>query len=295
MGRHAVLGVTGQTGAATARALLARGAAVRVVVRDAVRAAPWSARGAEVAVADLADAEAMTAAFTGAEAAYVLNPPAYAQPDLFARAEALASTLLAAARASHLKRLVVLSSIGAHLPAGTGNVGTNRTFERVLGALDGGVTFLRPAYFMENWRWVAAVAAERGLLPSFLSPAERAIPMVSVADVGEAAAQAMLQPGGGRRVVEIAGPAPCSPEDAAAAFSEAFGRPVAAAALPETEWPAALQGWRFTPRTIAAWIELFRAFNSGHIRFEGNGAAAVSGRTSMRDAIRRIVGSATAS
>jgi uncharacterized protein YbjT (DUF2867 family) len=294
MAVHAVLGVTGNTGGATARALLARGVRVRAVVRDAGRGAPWSGRGAEVAVADLADAASLAGAFEGADAAYVLNPPAYTLPDLFARAEALAGCVLAAARAVRVQRLVVLSSIGAHLASGTGNIGTNHSFERVLGALDGTVTFLRPAYFMENWAWVASLAAERGVLPSFLSPAERAIPMVSVADVGEAAADAMLDPRAGPGVVELAGPAACSPDDAAAAFSEALGRRVTVAAVPEAEWPEALRGWRFTPRTIAAWIEMFRGFNSGRIGFAKAGAATIAGRTSLRDAVRRIVGAGVA-
>jgi uncharacterized protein YbjT (DUF2867 family) len=295
MAVHAVLGVSGNTGGATARALMARGARVRAVVRDPARGTPWSARGAEVVSADLADAGSLTRAFAGADAAYVLNPPAYTLPDLFAHAEALAASVLAAARASRLRRLVVLSSIGAHLPSGTGNIGTNHTFERVLGALDGAVTFLRPAYFMENWAWVASLAAEQGVLPSFLSPADRAIPMVSVADVGEAAADAMLDPGPPGRIVEIAAEAACSPADAAAAFADALGRPVMAAAVPEAEWPAALQGWGFTPRTIAAWTELFQAFNSGRITFAGTGAVTVTGRTSLRDAVRRIVGAGAAS
>jgi uncharacterized protein YbjT (DUF2867 family) len=291
---QAVLGVSGNTGGATARALLARGARVRAVVRDPGRGAPWSARGAAVAVADLADSDALAAAFAGADAAYVLNPPAYASPDLFARAETLARSVLAAARAAGLRRLVVLSSIGAHLPSATGNIATNHTFERVLGALDGAVTFLRPAYFMENWAWVGAPAAEQGVLPSFLSPADRAIPMVSVADIGETAADVMQEAGPGPRIVEIAGPTACSPRDAAAAFAEALGRPVTPTAVPDEEWPAALQAWRFSPRTIASWIELFHGFNSGHIRFEGGAAVRVTGRTTLRDAIRRIVGAAVA-
>ena len=294
MAVHAVLGVSGNTGGATARALLARGARLRAVVRDPRRGAPWSARGADVVVADLADPGALAAAWEGADAAYVLNPPAYASPDLFARAEALAGSVLAAARATRLRRLVVLSSIGAHLPSGTGNIATNHTFERVLGALDGAVTFLRPAYFMENWAWVGTLAAAQGVLPSFLSPADRAIPMVSVADIGETAADVMQAAGPGPRIVEIAGPAACSPSDAAAAFAQALGRPVTAAAVPDQQWAAALEAWRFSPRTIASWIELFHGFNTGHIRFEGGAAVRVIGHTPLREAIRRLVAAAVA-
>ena len=60
---YAVAGVTGQTGAAVAEALLAAGQHVRVIVRRAEAGAGWRrSAGAEVAVADLADPVALAAA-----------------------------------------------------------------------------------------------------------------------------------------------------------------------------------------------------------------------------------------
>ena len=50
---YAVAGVSGQTGAAVARALLEAGETVRVIVRRPEAGADWKAQGAEVAVADL--------------------------------------------------------------------------------------------------------------------------------------------------------------------------------------------------------------------------------------------------
>lgn len=104
------------------------------------------------------------------------------------------------------------------------------------------------------------------------------------------AAEALLEPRAGLRVVEFAGPHACSPEDAAAAFSHALGRPVSVAVVPEAEWRAALEGWKFTPRTIESWVELFQAFKSGRIEFERRGSVPIAGRISIRDAIGRIVG-----
>jgi uncharacterized protein YbjT (DUF2867 family) len=187
-----VTGISGNRGGATARTLLERGARVRAVVRDPVKGALWASRGAEVAIADLADSTSLARAFAGVDAAYVLNPPAYASEDLFVQAEVFARSISEAAQRSRLSRLVVLSSIGVHRTSGHGNIATNSTFERILGVLGGSVTFIRPAYFMENWGWVAAAAANDGLLPSFLSPLDRAIEMISTADIGRIAAKAML-------------------------------------------------------------------------------------------------------
>lgn len=287
---YAICGITGNVGRAVARALLNRGEPIRAVVRDPAKGGAWASRGAEVAAADLADPRALTAAFDGVSAAFVLNPPAYREPDLFAQAREIALATRKAAIDSGVRRLVVLSSIGAHLPTGTGNVGTNRIFDETLSDTAASVVFVRPAYFMQNWAWVAAVASEAGILPSFLAPVERAIPMVSADDVGETVAEEMCAAGSPERsIVELEGPAPASPADAASAFARALGRPVAAVPVPESEWPARLAASQFSPRTIEAWVELFRAFNSGWIQFERPDGTR-HGRTSIGDAVAAMAG-----
>ncbi len=56
---YVVAGVTGQTGSAVAETLLGQGKAVRVIVRSAEKGETWRARGAEVAVASLEDANSL--------------------------------------------------------------------------------------------------------------------------------------------------------------------------------------------------------------------------------------------
>jgi len=48
-----------------------------------------------------------------------------------------------------------------------------------------------------------------------------------------------------------------------------LGRGVEVVEIPEAGWGDALGGSGFAPRTIAAWTEMFRGFNSGWIGFEG--------------------------
>src|SRR5438067_11552606 len=74
---YVVLGVTGNTGSVVADTLLRQGKPVRVVVRDAAKAAPWKQRGAEVAVAQVQDSRALAQALRGAQGAYLLLPPDY--------------------------------------------------------------------------------------------------------------------------------------------------------------------------------------------------------------------------
>ena len=74
----AVTGITGQVGGVVARTLLAAGKSVRAVVRSADKGSAWAKLSCEVAVAEMADPDALSVAFSGAHAVFVLLPPIFA-------------------------------------------------------------------------------------------------------------------------------------------------------------------------------------------------------------------------
>lgn len=275
----AVAGATGQTGAAVAEALLRRGARVRALVRARAQAAAWAARGAEAVVVDIDDPSTLARALAGAAGAYVLNPPAYAAPDLFAVAQARAKAWTEALASARVGRVVALSSIGAQLARGTGNILTNHVLERTLRAAGLAPGCVRAAWFMENWRGLAPEAARTGVLPTLLAPPERAIDMVAVRDIGETVAALLHAPedfadtSAEARVVELTGPRACSPADVAAAISRVAGRPVRVEPVPPEAWPDLLATWGNSPRSVAAWTEMLHAFNDGTVRWEGGPTA----------------------
>jgi len=264
---YVVTGVTGRTGAIAAQALIDAGVPVRVVVRDRAKAARWAEQGAEVAVADLADSAALTQAFTGARGAYLVKPPNYALDNLFEHADVTARAVAAAVRAAGLPKLVLLSSVGADRPNGTGVIATNRTAERQLAELGIPVAFLRAAYFMENWARVVDPVRMQGILPSLLSPVERAIPMVATDDIGRVAASILQEDWAGIRKIGLEGPAAYSPADIADAFARVLNRPVRPVALEPSGWAGVLAMNPFSTAAIDGFIELNRGLNSGHIDF----------------------------
>ena len=69
-----ITGITGKVGGILARELLEAGQTVRAVVRDAEKGRAWADRGCRVAIAEMEDAEAMTEAFAGSEAVFILPP-----------------------------------------------------------------------------------------------------------------------------------------------------------------------------------------------------------------------------
>ncbi len=278
-----VFGATGQTGSVVADTLLEKNRTVRVVLRSHKAADAWRAKGADVAFADITDVGAMTKALDGAIAVYAMNPPAYHVADIFAVAKNIGAAYVEAIAQSSVQKVVLLSSVGSQHATGTGNIMTTHFLENIFGALTIPVTFLRAGYFMENWNGVAAVAAQEGILPSFLQPLERPIPMVSAIDIGRTAAVAFTEDWTGKRIIELHGAADYSPNDVAAAFAATLKRDVQAVALPESEWQATIAGLGTSPEVANAWCEMLRGFNSGYIVFEDSETETRKGQTTIED------------
>ncbi len=149
------------------------------------------------------------------------------------------------------------------------------------------VAFLRAAWFMENASWDVAAARESGAIPSFLQPLDRAIPMVATADVGRVAAELLRQDWTGRRVVELDGPRPVSPNDIAACLAAALGHPVRVQAVPRENREALFRSQGAAnpiPR-----MQMLDGFNAGWLAFEGGAAESVKGETVSKPSSGRLV------
>lgn len=109
----AITGITGKVGGEAARRLLDADLAVRAVVRDAAKGDAWVERGCEVAVADIRDAEALTAAFSGAEGIFILIPPNFDPAPEFPEVRAIVAALKTALLRAKPGKVVILSTIGA--------------------------------------------------------------------------------------------------------------------------------------------------------------------------------------
>jgi predicted dinucleotide-binding enzyme len=77
---YAIVGITGRVGSAVGENLLAQGEQIRAIVRDSQGAARSRDRGAEVAVANVHDSNALVSAFEGIDGVFLMIPPNFA-PD----------------------------------------------------------------------------------------------------------------------------------------------------------------------------------------------------------------------
>jgi uncharacterized protein YbjT (DUF2867 family) len=229
---YAVAGVSGKTGSVVAATLLQAGKPVRVIVRDVDKANPWRQRGADVAVASLQDPKTLAAALAGVDAAYLISPQDPRSPEPISDGWRVADSIARALRETRPGHVVLLSSLVAPYPEGTGLSLTLHAAEARLADAACPITFLRAAFFLDNWLPVLG-AASAGKLPTFIAP-DREIPMVASRDIGLAAARALLEgpPRAPRAIAELSGPRGYSPRDLATTLSRILGRPVEPEALP---------------------------------------------------------------
>ncbi|MBP2238521.1 uncharacterized protein YbjT (DUF2867 family) [Sinorhizobium kostiense] len=283
---HVVFGAGGRAGGETARALIERGEQVRVVLRRPEQGEPWKALGAEVAFANLFNADHVSRALKGASAAFLLSPPPL-DGDPFAQAADLGKALAEAVRRANLAKMVVLSSIGAQHASDTGVIATLHEIETALAGTARATAFLRSGYFIETWSEVAQSAISEGILPSFLN-IEQKIPMVSTTDVGEAAALLLTQTWGGTRIVELGGQEDCSARDVASAFAEILGRPVEPVFLPSEQRLTVLTEAGVTPEVAKALLGMYDGIASGRVTRQENNEH-WRGSTLLAAAVKRMV------
>ena len=283
-----VAGTTGNTGSVVAQTLLGLKQPVRVIVRTADKGAAWKAKGAEVAVVSLDDAQALARAFEGATGAYLLVPPNYTATSYLDDRKKVADALAKAVKASGLGHVVFLSSIGAHLPEGTGPIRIVRYGEQQLGTAVENLIILRSPYFFENWQPVLGVAKAQGTLPSFIAP-DRRIPMISTRDIGRIAAEQLIAGGHGRKVLELSGPEDYGPNDVAAALGKLLKRTVTVQHAPLSAVVPTFKSFGFSDDAARLFEEMYASIERGTLVHEKQGATHLRGRVTLADALAQLV------
>lgn len=270
----AVTAASGKTGQATARALLARGFCVRALVRQRdARADALAAAGAEIAIADMADAGSMVAALKGVQRAYYCPPiTPHAAGGLLA--------FLHAVSANRLEAVVAMTQWLASPRHPTMMTRDMWAVERFLPKLSGcATTILNPGFFADNYLRVGiGMAAQLGIYANFVGQSENAPP--SNDDMGRVAAAILADPAphDGQRY-RITGPEVIGVERITAALSRGLGRPIRAVDAPD--WLLnKVAAYRGEPRYG---MTVFRHYLVDHRQ----GAFAFGGTT---DVVERVTG-----
>jgi uncharacterized protein YbjT (DUF2867 family) len=234
---------------------------VRVIGRDSGRLQHFVGKGAKALTADLSDAAAITKAFSGAQAAYLMSPPAKSREDQERESSAIAK----AVKESGLRYAVRLSSYGAQVPEGTGPVAGLHCSELKLHAISGlNVPHLRAAYFMENNLKAIDMTHGTGLFGDALLPDDK-LPMIATRDVGDHAAQGLLEEDfSGKQPRELLGKRDLSMTEATAVIARGISKPdLRYEQFPYDQVQQVLTQMGIPPKGAALYIEMYNAINTG--------------------------------
>ena len=224
-----VTGAAGKTGKAVVKALAAKNAPVRALLRHAEHAGALTALGtAEIAIGSFDDARALTRAAAGARAIYHICPNVSPHEVAYARAVAVA------ARGQGVKRFVFHSVLHPQIEAMPHHWAKMRV-EEMLFASGFDLTVLQPTAYMQNilGAWAGVVTDGVFRIPY---PVETRLSLVDLDDVAEAAASVLTQDGHSGATYELVGTAPLSQSEIAAALGVVLKREVRAEAQSIAAW-----------------------------------------------------------
>ncbi|MFC0779098.1 NmrA family NAD(P)-binding protein [Flavobacterium sp. HJSW_4] len=202
-----ITGSLGNISKPLAKALLNDEHQITVIASSSERKSEIENLGAQAAIGSVNDVNFLTQTFTGADAVYCMIPRAnYFDPnlDLDAFTRAIGNNYAEAIAKSGVKRVVFLSSIGAHLEQGSGIIQRYNEIEAVLNKLlDVSITFMRPTSFYYNLLAYIPTIKNQGLIAANYG-ADQLIPWVSPNDIAEAIAEELTTPLDGKKIRYVA-------------------------------------------------------------------------------------------
>lgn len=260
-----VMAATGRIGKRITESLLASGEKVRALGRSESKLAGLKKAGAEIFAGEATDAEFLTKAFRGADAVYTLLPYDQHETDYYAQQNRVGEAVVQAVRASGVRRVVFLSSIGGDLPAGTGMILSMHLQEMRLRDLKGiDVAILRPGPFFENLLGVVELIKHEGINGDAFAP-DIPLPMISTRDIADAAVKALkVRDWSGVVVRELQGQRDISFAEATRIIGTRIGKPdLAYVQFPYDELAKTLAQFGFSEHIGALEAEVARAANDG--------------------------------
>ena len=241
--------------------------AVTVISSNPEKQKDIEALGAFAAIGSLEDVDFLTASFTGADAVYCMVPPNnyFDQSlDLLAYYNRLGRNYAKAIEISGIKRVVNLSTIGAHLDKGSGILLGAHDVEHILNELpsDVSITHMRPTSFYYNLYGYVEMVKTAGFIAANYG-AKGVIPWVSPIDIAAAIAEEMINPFVGRKVRYVASEE-VTGDETASTLGIAIGKPdLKWILMSDAQTLAGLEAIGMNSRIAAGLVEMYASLHSG--------------------------------
>jgi len=195
--------VTGSLGHITrplTQTLVQKGHSVTVISSKPEKQKDIEAIGAEAAIGSVENVDFLASAIKNADAFYGMIPPNFSEPDPIAYYERTGRNYVNAIRQSGVKRVVHLSSYGAHLEKGTGIITGSYKAENLLNGIpDISLTHIRPGYFYYNLFSFMGMIKQAGFIGSVYGNDDKLI-LVSPEDIAGAVAEEITELNSNKKV-----------------------------------------------------------------------------------------------
>ena len=208
--------------------LVQKGHAVTVISSKSEKEKDIEALGGTAAIGTMEDADFLAATFTGADVVYCMVPPVnFFSPtyDTIVSYPKIGNSYAQAIQQSKVKRVVHLSSTGAHLDKGTGIILGHHLVDNILKELppDVAITHIRPVAIYYNLLGFLGAIKNTGNIGANYG-AEDKIAWVSPIDIAAAIVEEIVKPFEGRKIRYVASDE-LTCNEAAGILGEAVGKP----------------------------------------------------------------------
>ncbi|KQM77021.1 NAD-dependent dehydratase [Pedobacter sp. Leaf216] len=199
-----ITGSLGNISRPLATTLISKGQKVTVISSNPEKSAEITQLGAEAAIGSVSDENFLIDTFKGADLVYLMVPPDFSVNDFRAYIKSIGQHYANAVKAAGVNKVVLLSSIGAHLAHGTGPIAGLHDVEQIFSGLENlDVLTLRPGFFYNNFYANIDLIKHMGIIGSNYE-ADQSIVLVDPKDIAAAAAEKIAEGFNGRSILYIA-------------------------------------------------------------------------------------------
>jgi uncharacterized protein YbjT (DUF2867 family) len=262
-----VTGSLGNISKPLTKELVVKGHTVTVISSKPEKQTDIEALGATAAIGSLEDVDFLLSTFTGVDAVYTMVPPNNyfdLNLDLLAYYRRLGNNYATAIEQSGVKRVVNLSSIGAHLDKGSGILIGAHDVEQILNerSSDVAITHLRPTSFYYNlFGYIDTIKAAGSIAANYGADAK--IPWVSPIDIAAVIAEEIATPLAGRKVRYVASEE-LTGNETASILGTAIGKPdLKWVIISNAQMLGGLESAGMNPQIAAGLVEMYASLHSG--------------------------------
>ena len=282
-----IVGASGQVGSYIIDRLVANEIPTIAVVRD-----PNKLKNSNLPFrqADLFNTDQVVKAFNGATTAFLLTPENPSSNDIIDDTKRIIENYRKAIEANKIKRIICLSSIGAHIEGKSGNLIMSKLLEKSFDNFNIDKIFVRPSYYFSNWLGYLSTIEQFGILPTFF-PEELTIEMLSPLDLAYFIAEIIAKPieQTTTNVYELVGPKTYNSIDISRAFSSVLNKEVFLQSIPRVKWKETLLSVGFTSNSADNLIDMTQAVVDGFTIPEFP-SKTISLKTTIDDYLRQKMG-----